>query len=62
MNNQNQNTELRELKTETHLTATKDEMLARISLLSAEMDANDEENMAMQAEIDELYAKIDAKG
>jgi chaperonin cofactor prefoldin len=41
---------------------TKEEMEARISLLSDEMDANDEENRAMQAEIDALYAKIDALG
>lgn len=41
---------------------TKEEMEARISLLSDEVDANDEENRAMQAEIDALYAKIDALG
>lgn len=39
---------------------TKDEMLARISVLSDEMDANDEENRTMQAEIDDLYARLDA--
>jgi len=42
--------------------ATKEEMQERIRLLSDEMDANDEENRAMQAEIDALYAKIDALG
>lgn len=40
--------------------ATKEEMEERIRVLSDEMDANDEENRAMQAEIDALYAKIDA--
>ena len=39
---------------------TKEEMLARIALLSDEMDCNDEENRAMQSEIDRLYQKIDA--
>jgi len=39
--------------------ATKEQMEERISLLSDEMDANDEENRMMQAEIDALYAKID---
>ncbi|WP_276323014.1 hypothetical protein [Burkholderia cepacia] len=39
---------------------TKDEMLARISVLSDEMDANDEENRTMQAEIDDLYVRLDA--
>jgi len=38
----------------------KAQMLTRISLLSDEMDANDEENKQMQSEIDTLYAKIDA--
>jgi hypothetical protein len=38
---------------------TKEQMLARVSVLSDEMDANDEENRMMQAEIDALYAKID---
>jgi len=42
--------------------ATKEEMQERIRVLSDEMDANDEENRAMQAEIDVLYAKIDALG
>lgn len=36
------------------------QMLNRIKLLSDEMDANEEENRAMQAEIDALYVKIDA--
>ena len=40
--------------------ATKEEMEERIRVLSDEMDANDEENRSMQAEIDSLYAKIDA--
>jgi len=39
---------------------TEAEMLARIKLLSNEMDANDEENREMQSEITSLYAKIDA--
>lgn len=39
---------------------TKEEMLARINLLSDEIDANEEENRAMQAEIDSLYARIDS--
>lgn len=39
---------------------TKDEVLARISVLSDEMDANEEENRTMQAEIDDLYARLDA--
>lgn len=34
--------------------------LARISLLSDEIDANEEENRFMLKEINELYAKIDA--
>lgn len=42
--------------------ATKEELEERIRLLSDEMDANEEENRAMQAEIDALYAKIDAMG
>ncbi|MDO8728530.1 MAG: hypothetical protein Q7K26_01415 [bacterium] len=40
---------------------TKQEMLDRISVLSDEMDANDQENMMMQEEINSLYAKIDAQ-
>lgn len=39
---------------------TRAEMEARIQVLSDEMDANDEENRAMQDEIDALYKKIDA--
>lgn len=39
---------------------SKQQMLARIRVLSDEMDANDEENRAMQDEIDVLYTKIDA--
>jgi uncharacterized protein (DUF2267 family) len=40
---------------------TKQEMLDRVRVLSDEMDGNDDENRAMQAEIDALYAKIDAQ-
>jgi hypothetical protein len=36
------------------------EMLACISLLSNEMDANDEKNQQMKNEIDSLDGKIDA--
>jgi hypothetical protein len=39
---------------------TKAEMQARISLLSDEMDHNEEENRDMQSEINGLYKKIDA--
>jgi hypothetical protein len=39
---------------------TKEQMLARIKLLSGEIDANEDENRQMQAEIDSLYARIDA--
>lgn len=39
---------------------TAQQMQDRIKLLAGEMDANDEENRAMQSEIDTLYAKIDA--
>jgi hypothetical protein len=39
---------------------TEQQMLDRVELLGDEMDANDEENRAMQSEIDTLYAKIDA--
>lgn len=39
---------------------TEQQMLERIKLLAAEMDENDEENSAMQSEIDALCAKIDA--
>jgi hypothetical protein len=41
-------------------TMTEAQMHARIKVLSAEMDANDEKNRVMQAEIDTLYAQIDA--
>jgi len=40
--------------------ATKEEMQARVNLLSQEIDANEEENRMMQDEINDLYAKIDA--
>ncbi len=36
------------------------ELRARATLLCSEMDANDEENSMMQAEVNELYRKIDA--
>ncbi|MBN3744810.1 hypothetical protein G3N96_05085 [Burkholderia sp. Se-20373] len=39
---------------------TQEQILARISVLSDEMDANEEENRTMQAEIDGLYARLDA--
>ncbi|WP_155754055.1 hypothetical protein [Burkholderia vietnamiensis] len=39
---------------------SKEQMLTRISVLSDEMDANEEENRTMQAEIDGLYARLDA--
>lgn len=38
---------------------TREQMRERISLLAAEIDANLEENRAMQEEIDSLYEKID---
>lgn len=38
---------------------TVQQMHDRIKLLADEMDANDEENRAMQSEIDLLYTKID---
>ncbi|WP_323946685.1 hypothetical protein [Aeromonas hydrophila] len=38
---------------------TKDEMLARISELSDEIDANEQENMLMQDEINDLYKALD---
>ena len=41
-------------------TKTKEQMEARISVLSDEIDANDEENRMMQSEIDDLYKRIDA--
>lgn len=39
---------------------TKEEILARVRMLSDEMDANDEENRQMQDEINSLYARLDA--
>lgn len=39
---------------------TKQQMLDRVAVLSSEIDANEDENRAMQAEIDSLYSKIDA--
>lgn len=40
-------------------TMTKEQMECRINLLSSEIDANEEENRVMQAEITALYQKID---
>ena len=40
--------------------STREEMQARISLLSDEMDGIDEENRAMQTEFDGLYRRADA--
>ncbi|WP_155837271.1 hypothetical protein [Herminiimonas sp. CN] len=40
---------------------TLDEIKARISLLSDEIDANEEETWGMLDEINRLYAEIDAK-
>lgn len=40
---------------------TKEEMEARIKMLSDEMDANEEENRDMQQEINKLYAEIDKR-
>ncbi len=40
-------------------TRTVEQMKARISLLSSEIDANEEENRAMEAEIESLYKLID---
>lgn len=39
---------------------TKEQMEARISLLSEEIDANEAENRIMQEEIDQLYIRIEA--
>lgn len=39
---------------------TKEQMNERINLLSSEIDANEDENRAMQAEINALYQKLDA--
>lgn len=41
-------------------TMTKEQMEARISLLSDEVVANEEENRAMNDEIEDLYKRIDA--
>jgi len=38
----------------------KEQMLERIAVLSGEIEANLEENRAMQEEIKSLYAKIDS--
>lgn len=43
-----------------HESMTKEQMQDRINLLADEIDANEEENRTMQAEIDSLYARIDA--
>lgn len=40
---------------------TKEEMLSRISELSDEIDANEQENMLMQDEINTLYKALDQK-
>lgn len=39
---------------------TKEQMEARISLLSDEIDANEAENRIMQDEIDQLYMRIES--
>lgn len=39
---------------------TKEQMLSKISQLSDEIDANEEENRAMQEQINQLYARTDA--
>lgn len=39
---------------------TKEEILKRISMLSHEIGANEEENNQMQDEINKLYGKLDA--
>lgn len=39
---------------------TRQEILARISVLADEMDGNDEENLAMQAQVNELRRRADA--
>lgn len=41
---------------------TKQEILKRISVLSDEIDANEEENRFMQAQIDVLYEEFEALG
>jgi peptidoglycan hydrolase CwlO-like protein len=40
---------------------TIEQMEARITLLSGEIDANEEENRMMQSEIDGLYERIEAQ-
>jgi len=42
------------------ISMSEEKMLERIEILSSEMDANEEENRAMQNEINALYAKIDS--
>lgn len=44
----------------TQAALTKEQMEERINLLSSEIDANEEENRVMQAEITALYQKLDA--
>lgn len=39
---------------------TKQQLLDRISLLTGEIDANEEENRMMQEEVNQLYARVDA--
>lgn len=41
-------------------TMTPEQLTERANVLVSEMDANDEENRVMQAELDSIYAKIDA--
>jgi hypothetical protein len=41
---------------------TKQQMLDRVSVLSDEIDANEEENRVMQAEINDLYRRLDTLG
>lgn len=38
---------------------TKDEILARISVLAGEIEANEQENSIMESEIAKLYSRID---
>lgn len=44
----------------TEVSMTKEQIKDRINLLSSEIDANEDENKVMQAEITALYQKIDA--
>lgn len=39
---------------------TKEQMLSKISQLSDEIDANEEENRAIQEQINQLYVRIDS--